>query len=85
MYVLHRCDNPPCIEPEHLWEGTQFDNMQDMAAKGRTRSWGKAQMPAARKSAIKASYAVAGVTQAQVATEFGVSQPTVSLVVRGLV
>lgn len=35
MLVLHACDNPPCREPEHLWCGTQQDNIDDMVAKGR--------------------------------------------------
>lgn len=34
-FVLHRCDNPACCNPNHLFEGDQFANMQDMAAKGR--------------------------------------------------
>ncbi len=36
MGVLHRCDNPPCVNPTHLFAGTQSDNMQDCSAKGRT-------------------------------------------------
>jgi len=34
-YILHRCDVPTCCNPDHLWIGTQKDNMDDMANKGR--------------------------------------------------
>jgi DNA-directed RNA polymerase subunit K/omega len=35
MFVLHHCDNRMCINPEHLFIGTQMDNMHDMISKGR--------------------------------------------------
>jgi len=37
--VCHRCDNPPCCNPNHFFIGTQADNLADMTAKGR-RSFG---------------------------------------------
>lgn len=42
--VMHTCDNPACINPEHLVVGTQVENMADMLAKGRGRKHKRWQM-----------------------------------------
>ncbi len=40
LFVLHRCDNPPCFRPDHLFLGTAGDNFHDMLAKGRANPFG---------------------------------------------
>ena len=37
MHVLHHCDNPPCVNPEHLFIGTNADNVRDKTKKGRAK------------------------------------------------
>lgn len=39
MAVLHKCDVPRCVNPEHLFLGTQVENIADMDAKGRRNRW----------------------------------------------
>jgi hypothetical protein len=44
MKVLHKCDNQACVRPDHLFIGTQYDNVADMISKGRKRAaYGQAQ------------------------------------------
>lgn len=72
LNVLHRCDNPPCCNPMHLFVGTQQDNMDDMKAKGRSRK----KITAADIFAIQ-SLQAAGITQIEIATKFDVHKATI--------
>lgn len=62
LNVLHRCDNPPCVRPDHLFLGTLSDNMQDCAKKGRVKGGArkgekhhKAKLTEAQVTEIRAS------------------------------
>lgn len=77
LRVLHRCDNPPCVRPSHLFLGTQLDNMRDASAKGRVRHHGK--LPPETVRAIRAA---SGPIRA-IAADHGVAYSMVSRIRRG--
>jgi transposase-like protein len=88
----HHCDNRACIQPQHLYEGTQIQNIQDMHDRKRAKPYfatGLYRVPRAltekRERELVARYIAGGVTLADVAAEFGVSKATASRAARGRV
>lgn len=45
MCACHKCDNPSCVRPSHIFIGTQLENMRDAAKKGRTRGFQRGNKP----------------------------------------
>ena len=84
--MLHRCDNPGCVRPEHLFSGTRADNNADMVSKGRNvpgGTYGRGRYPRGAEHhgcrlteadvhAIRASRA-GGLSYSKVAAKHGVS------------
>lgn len=85
-FVCHRCDNPPCVRPEHLFLGTHQDNMDDMDAKDRRaigERHGCARLAPEQVQAIRSRYAAGGVSYGSLAKEYDISKATVSHIVTG--
>jgi len=79
LQVLHRCDNRACVNPEHLFLGTNADNMADKAKKGRC---GTNRLASSQVAEIKSKLRL-GETQTSLAREYGVARETVSNLATG--
>lgn len=85
LCVLHRCDNPKCVKPSHLFLGTQADNMKDAARKGRLHvRRPKRQVVSDAQVAEMIALRQAGLKLVAIAARYNVSKSFVSFVARGL-
>lgn len=80
-HVLHKCDVPSCVNPDHLFVGTRSDNMKDMWSKGR----GIAGRKFTREDVLEIKRLLAsGKSQYQIAAVYGVSQTAISKICTGI-
>ena len=88
LNVLHKCDNPPCVNPAHLFLGTDADNIRDMNAKGRDRTLRgdedpKSKLTEEQVKQIRQLYKPYVVSQHALAVRFGVSRGAIEAIVHG--
>ena len=81
--VLHHCDNPPCVNPEHLFLGTKKDNKHDSMKKGRNfipigENHGRSKLTEAQVRAILKDTRF----NKEIAKDYGVVQSTISAIKR---
>lgn len=88
MDICHKCDNPPCVNPAHLFPGTTTQNMRDCSGKGRARGGSpggerhhQAKLTDVKVLAIRTEYAAGGVGLQPLADRYGVSKKTILNVV----
>lgn len=88
--VLHRCDNPPCANPRHLFLGTRQDNNEDARRKGRAASGPpvhrgeahpRAKLTECQVAEIRRRYVPRKVTRGQLADQYGVSESTIKAII----
>jgi hypothetical protein len=82
MIICHHCDNPGCVNPDHLFAGTQKDNAQDALNKGRHYTGEKNGRSKLTKEIVK-EILVSDLNGQQLADKFGVTRATINRVKRG--
>jgi len=84
MLICHKCDNPSCVNPEHLFAGTRVENSQDMVKKGRGPVQDGEKNPSAKltKDQVVEIKSAVG-SQRSIAEKYGITQSNVSLIKRG--
>lgn len=83
LVVMHSCDVPLCVNPEHLSLGTNSENSADAARKGRRLPGSQnhqAKLTEKQVLQLRAQYAAGGVTHKQLAADYGISAALVSFI-----
>ena len=85
MMVLHHCDNPPCVNPDHLYLGTHRDNMDDVRERGilAGERGPRAKLNNFTVRLARLMYGNGGVSQQSLADYFGTAQSVMGYAIRG--
>ena len=84
LEILHKCDNPPCVNPDHLFMGTQSDNILDSVSKGRfNRPSGENHPKAKLTSTQVQEIRKAKLSQRKLAHEYGVTRWAICAILSG--
>ena len=85
--ACHTCDNPKCYNPNHLWPGSYYDNMDDMRKKGRgpDNRGSKHGQTALKEQDVKdiITHKKSGLSQQDIASLYGVTQQAISYILKG--
>ena len=82
--VCHHCDNPPCVNPSHLFLGTASDNMKDSVRKGRIDHSGEKNSNAKLTRTLVERIRGTNLSQRELAARFGVSKANIYYIQKGL-
>lgn len=87
MVVCHKCDNPPCVNPAHLFLGTHADNVADMVSKGRNGRGIQMATPKLNEAQVLEIRALAasGMNYTEIARRYPVTNHQISEIARGAV
>lgn len=82
--VLHACDNPPCVNPKHLFLGSQLENVADMKAKGRTAIGEQHSQARLKEDDVRNIFRLknAGCSLQELSTQFGVSKSCICSILK---
>lgn len=80
LHCLHRCDNPSCVNPFHLFSGTNTDNVKDKVTKGRCYT-GNSKLTDTLVKEIRLLYNNRSYTTVHLGEKYGVHRATISYIV----